>query len=161
MSQNDKLSRSMRIVLTISRLCLILSLWQAPVPWLHCHGSDMASVASATSTHERSYHLIRFHQSDDLETDASFGWHYHWVLPFWSRTFDQTSHEELPSQPCGTFDLVTVSPMLPAIDSHPLVFGVWTELSSRCATRSCQSEPSQAHSLQSTKFHESHIILRC
>lgn len=58
----------------VTFLCLCVSLWQAPLPWVHLHteGAD----ASLCKTMDR--HLSMWHCTN--ETDES-GWHLHFAMP--------------------------------------------------------------------------------
>lgn len=55
------------------RLACIVSLWQAPVPWVHSHAAEVGLQE----------HLAAFHaDADELTT---LGWHWHAVLPPWGQ----------------------------------------------------------------------------
>ncbi len=71
------------------RLACVLSLWHAPIPWVHIHSTDAAELAN---------HIRQFHP-ELLETALAEppGWHWHTVLPPWGRNPSSTSEEEEPS----------------------------------------------------------------
>lgn len=78
-----------RAVLVTLRLACILSLWHAPVPWMHIHSNDDAHLAS---------HLRHFHSElSTVSHEESLGWHWHLVLPPWGQTPCSTSEEDEPS----------------------------------------------------------------
>lgn len=61
------------------RLCLVLSLWHAPVPWIHIHRDE---AADALARSRLTNHLLRHHTvGEEIETES--GWHWHLVLPRW------------------------------------------------------------------------------
>lgn len=65
------------------RLCLLLTLWQAPIPLVHAHqapGWDASALAR---------HVQEFHQDSADPDDCQ--WHWHLILPAWS-------HPLLPDQ---------------------------------------------------------------
>lgn len=72
------------------RLCLVLSLWHAPVPWIHIHRAE-ASDALAKS--RLTNHLLRRHAVGD-EIERETGWHWHLVLPRWCVDGARTSCHE-------------------------------------------------------------------
>jgi hypothetical protein len=59
---------------------LIVSLWHAPVPWVHFHDLESPQVAQSE---ELSNHVFEFHSHDLLVGLKSLSWHAHLVLP-WS-----------------------------------------------------------------------------
>jgi len=61
------------------RLVLVLSLWHAPLPWVHSHA--VAESADGHS-HALSRHVHALH-AEDLEHGAThIAWHWHLVLPW-------------------------------------------------------------------------------
>ena len=64
------------------RVCLVLSLWHAPLPWFHVHAVEAAVVAQTPWLAE---HVEEFHAELLEQTTASLGWHVHLVLP-WNAT---------------------------------------------------------------------------
>lgn len=105
-------SRLRHATLIVVRLSLILSLWQAPIPWVHCHGTDISIIQSVDAASELSNHLAAFHGNATHEfvpLDFDLGWHFHWILPCWGHALDQTPQDQPPSEECMTFDQVTVS----------------------------------------------------
>ena len=78
-------SRSARTL----RCLLLLVAWQAPVPWVHCHGT-LASSTSATPSWLVS-HLASYHATVAPYSPGFLGWH-------WHADFLGGSHEA-PDQP--------------------------------------------------------------
>lgn len=70
------------VVLTVLAL---LSVWRAPLPWIHQHVGLSGATVEQPSLIE---HLGTSHV-ENLESDW-FGWHFHWVLP------GHTSDEDCP-----------------------------------------------------------------
>lgn len=100
------------------RFCLISSLWQAPVPWLHRHGSSVSESESAIAAQELNAHLVAYHSAFELRPDDDLGWHCHWILPSWKHGCDKTPAGERPIEQSCAFDLVTVCPIQTAcVDS--------------------------------------------
>lgn len=62
----------------ILRAVMILSMWQAPIPFLHCH-SLRAEDASGDATMRQ--HLVRFHRDALRHPGLRLGWHVHFDLP--------------------------------------------------------------------------------
>ncbi len=84
------------------RLACIVSLWQAPVPWVHTHAAEV----------DLQEHLAAFHaNADEFSTR---GWHWHAVLPPWGQT------EPAGDAPDATLRVQFVS----AIPGSVLDFGV-------------------------------------
>ena len=59
------------------RLCLIVSLWHAPLPMIHAHGSDIEDAFSPSAAVE---HLNKHHLDIPVDSHVDFGWHVHLVL---------------------------------------------------------------------------------
>ena len=68
------MSRGLSVV---GRMCLIVSLWHAPVPMIHSHGSDIDESPIAAAAVE---HLTEYHASVPVNSHVDFGWHVHLVL---------------------------------------------------------------------------------
>lgn len=62
----------------VLRIVLLISVWQGPIPWFHCHGSLAAAneVQPWLVKHLRSHHA-----TFSLFADIDFGWHCHVDLP--------------------------------------------------------------------------------
>lgn len=58
------------------RVCLLLSLWNLPFPWLHNH--EMSSVV-ANNSHWLPSHLDQYHTSLVQSQASEQGWHLHFV----------------------------------------------------------------------------------
>lgn len=106
---SSRLHRSCGIV---ARLGLILSLWQAPIPWLHSHGTDVSEITSPLFACDFCEHLRTFHSADELNSGEEYGWHCHWILPSWLHLSDEggggrVGHAEDPS----AFDAVIPQPV--------------------------------------------------
>lgn len=67
-----------RAVSALLHFCLLLSLWRAPVPWVHAH--DTLDEHAAADTRFWAEHLERFHT--DLHGHSPHGWHWHFVFPW-------------------------------------------------------------------------------
>lgn len=59
------------------RLCLMASLWHAPVPLIHSHDSDIEELSSPSAAIE---HLTEHHSGVPAYSHINFGWHVHFVL---------------------------------------------------------------------------------
>lgn len=57
-------------VSVVFRLVLIVSLWQGPIVWGHCHQHSAVGLAS---------HLAKFHS--DVSDPWTLGWHWHCTFP--------------------------------------------------------------------------------
>ncbi len=78
-----------RAVLVMLRLACVLSLWHAPIPWVHIHSTDDAELAN---------HIHHFHpELREAAHDGPEGWHWHTVLPPWGRNPSSTSEEDEPT----------------------------------------------------------------
>ena len=90
MSRQRPLKSSIaRGLAVLGRLCLIVSLWQAPVPMFHSHGSDVGEAASSAAEIE---HLSEQHSEVPVNSHVDFGWHVHFVLlasPHVEEPYDQ------------------------------------------------------------------------
>lgn len=110
MKADDKSIRMHHICGVVARIGLILSLWQAPVPWLHCHGTDLVAGISSQTAGELMTHLDSFHRPYEINSDEEFGWHCHWIIPSWFHDSNETPDEhQSPSDSAG-FD--SVIPMM-------------------------------------------------
>ena len=90
------------------RLCLLVSLWQAPIPWIHRHGTETDDVITKAGAEFRQ-HLTMWHGAIESDLDEDLGWHCHWILPMWGHALDETPDDELPSQEVLAFDQAMVS----------------------------------------------------
>jgi hypothetical protein len=89
------------------RLCLIVSLWQAPLPWIDFHGglsvpSDLP--ACSISQVSLAHHLSRYHSELDPFHPVPCRWHLHVSLPSESQPDGPADNASpipgLPSGPC-------------------------------------------------------------
>lgn len=64
----------------LARLLLMLTLWNAPIPWVHVHGMPESADGYNRLLVE---HLQVFHPGVNPATESQSGWHLHWILP-WS-----------------------------------------------------------------------------
>lgn len=81
------------------RLCLLLTLWQAPIPLVHAHeaaGWDQAALAR---------HVSEFH--GDTAAPGECDWHWHLVLPAWGCPALPTQSNDDPAEPVQ-FDVTVV-----------------------------------------------------
>jgi hypothetical protein len=61
------------------RVLLVLSLWHAPIPWVHSHDLDGPDVARLTMLSE---HVAAFHAREVGLGQQHLEWHLHLVLPW-------------------------------------------------------------------------------
>ena len=77
----NTLQRRMNVVL---RYLLVLTVWQGPVLWCHCHGT-LANAAQVNSCDSNlgilAEHLQDYHSQVDPFANLFFGWHFHVDLP--------------------------------------------------------------------------------
>ena len=114
MHRNEKSTRQNSVWRVILRLCVIFSLWQGPVPWLHCHESDLSDSASPASIVELRCHLEAFHNGMALDLDHDFGWHFHWIFPGWSDGFHELSNDGQPANGFANLDSIVACSIIPA-----------------------------------------------
>jgi hypothetical protein len=98
----------MRSIMIALRLCLLVSLWQAPIPWIHRHGTETEDVITKTGAEFRQ-HLTLWHGAIESDLDEDLGWHCHWILPMWGHALDEIPDDEPPSQEVLAFDQAMVS----------------------------------------------------
>jgi hypothetical protein len=108
MHRNEKSTRQNSVRQIIVRLCFVLSLWQGPFPWLHCHQSELVELTSPESLSELCHHLATFHDGAGLGRDHEFGWHFHWILPNWNCVFHDPSHDDQPVKDFVSLDSIAV-----------------------------------------------------
>ena len=78
MSGQRLLARSVSGKLSLlGRLCLMASLWRAPVPMIHTHDSDIDQPSVVQFVRE---HLAKFHSDVPVNSHVDFGWHIHFVF---------------------------------------------------------------------------------
>jgi hypothetical protein len=58
------------------RCCLLLAIWQGPLPWCHCHGVLRADESPSTVT--LAAHLQSFHRVVTPYAETT-GWHWHFL----------------------------------------------------------------------------------
>ncbi len=63
-----------RLTRTVVYLPLLMSLWHAPMPWLHSHGVAVAG-------HDLHHHLEHFHGNASHAASETSGWHWHFAWP--------------------------------------------------------------------------------
>lgn len=76
----------------VVRFWLLLSLWHAPLPWLHTHefaGSHSESL---------SRHVHKLHGDNEVEDDSHVGWHVHLVLPWRGDSGESCLPDEPPDE---------------------------------------------------------------
>src|SRR5262245_9754318 len=61
------------------RLALLLSLWHAPIPWIHAHDLIGPSVEHLDSLHR---HVEEFHAGERSHGEAHLDLHAHLILPW-------------------------------------------------------------------------------
>lgn len=77
----------------ILRIVLALSLWHAPIPWLHCHDLDGTEVEHTAAL---SHHVHGFHQSALEHGVRHAPWHAHLLLPWCNETLPCSEGDESP-----------------------------------------------------------------
>lgn len=102
MHSNWDTCRTARIFSVVGRLCLVVSLWQGPLPWLHCHGTKLTEISSAVTASNLRLHLASFHRNEEEE----LGWHFHWVLPCWNHFFEKNCQHDSPSRESVSLDSI-------------------------------------------------------
>lgn len=123
-------SRLHRTCGIVARLGLILSLWHAPIPWLHHHGTNVAETSSPLLAAEFRDHLYSFHRTAELNSGEEFGWHCHWLLPSWIDFQDDVSGDGgRPLEDVSAFDSVIPLPVLscpfePRLLAAPTMAGI-------------------------------------
>jgi hypothetical protein len=115
MHHNRKANPKDSVCRMIVRLCVIFCLWQGPVPWLHCHESELASPASIIDLR---HHLVTFHDVVALDHDDEFGWHFHWIFPGWSDGFHVPSNDEQPFKGFACLDSIVVCSTTTALNNR-------------------------------------------
>jgi hypothetical protein len=73
---------------------LVLSLWHAPVPWVHAHDLVGPVVDHVPALHR---HVDEFHATEVEHGDEHLDLHAHWILP-WQRAHDPV---QAPGHPGG------------------------------------------------------------
>jgi hypothetical protein len=81
------------------RVLLAMSLWHAPIPWLHAHEVSGKRVA-ANELLER--HVEEFHHGLEQAGVAWLSWHVHFVLP-WDIQHNERGAPEPLDQRCQEF----------------------------------------------------------
>lgn len=81
------------------RLCLLLTLWQAPIPLVHAHEAP-GWEASALARHMRDFH-------SDSSQPGDCEWHWHLVLPAWGEPALPDQSDNQPARPVQ-FDVTVV-----------------------------------------------------
>jgi hypothetical protein len=109
MSAGRKSSESPSLTRLVAQFCLIVSMWQAPIPFVHCHGSDVSQLPAPVTTMEFGQHLSVFHAGWNESPWRDFGWHCHWILPFSGQDADEPPSSNQPIRPDVGFDIATMS----------------------------------------------------
>jgi len=78
------------------RLCLIVSMWNGPLPWLEAHGS--LAHSEELNSH-LAQHLSQFHPTADLFQSAAFDWHLHFFFPGNAPTEAPAPEQPQPAAP--------------------------------------------------------------
>ncbi|MBS0202880.1 MAG: hypothetical protein JSS49_08285 [Planctomycetes bacterium] len=87
----------------LGRLALIVSLWHAPLPMLHAHGTDIDDLATVETFVD---HLVDYHPDVAINSHVDFGWHWHLVLPPVSHPGEDSSDGRCP---CSSHDEQTLT----------------------------------------------------
>ena len=102
MKRNPEFCQTNQIRNVLGRLCLILSLWQGPIPWLHCHDEDVTELSSPVSASNLRLHLASFHGN----SQDKLGWHCHWILPCWNHCSDENCQQDQSSRESVSLDTI-------------------------------------------------------
>lgn len=81
------------------RLCLIVSMWNGPLPWVDAHGS-LAHCQEVNPHLAR--HLSQFHPTADLFQSEMFDWHMHFFFPGSAPTEESIPEQPQPAAPAPT-----------------------------------------------------------
>jgi hypothetical protein len=73
-----------RVAARMLRLVMVLSLWHAPIPWIHVHELEGPQVERLGAL---SQHIAEFHARELMREGARLDWHSHLVLP-WCMTHE-------------------------------------------------------------------------
>ena len=118
MLRNEKSTRPNPVCRIIVRLCVIVCLWQGPVPWLHYHESELVELPthpSPSSIVKLRQHMATFHDRVALDHDHEFGWHFHWILPGWSDGFHERPQDGEPANGFANLDSIIFFATVPAL----------------------------------------------
>ena len=99
----------------LSRVCLLLSLWNLPFPWLHNHDLHQETESSSYWLFS---HIDEFHAEVEAE-NSEHGWHLHFVY-FGSENTNSPFEDSFPVQ--HHFIAGETSQPLPASESAQTTF---------------------------------------
>lgn len=74
---SQQTSTPRRWLSVMGRLALIVSVWNAPLPMLHAHGTDVDDATPSAF----SDHMSVYHPDAVINSHFDFGWHWHLVPP--------------------------------------------------------------------------------
>ena len=79
--QNSRILRRavQKLAGRVLRVVMVLSLWHAPIPWVHVHEIEGPQVERLGAL---SQHVARFHARELSRSGARLDWHSHLVLPW-------------------------------------------------------------------------------
>lgn len=97
-SRHATIRRMLRPVLgrsrAVLRAALIVSLWHAPIPWVHFHDLDGHQVEELDPL---AHHISEFHAGDVRLGRKTLDWHAHLVLPWAVTDHDACPGNETPA----------------------------------------------------------------
>lgn len=138
------MTRAVRPVDAGLRMLLVLSLWHAPIPWIHTHAVAGPIVDHVDSL---SRHVHEFHEEDAAQGETALGWHAHLVLPWCFDGSDSCPSDERPEPGHLAFAMkfgLTTSPQQTFASAIQLTAGPFVALAAP-AGMPALSPPALAH----------------
>ncbi len=95
MPKRRQVPRIIRRAGAVLRLFIVLSLWHAPIPWIHAHDIEGPEVDRLPLL---ARHVNEFHVREVTHGQRHLDWHLHLVLP-WSLVHDTSCPDDDHPQP--------------------------------------------------------------
>ena len=134
MKCNPESCQTNQIRNVLGRLCLIVSLWQGPIPWLHCHDEDVTEMSSPVSASNLRLHLASFHGN----SQDKLGWHCHWILPCWNHCSDENCQQEQSSRESVSLGTIASQPGVSnSLQGLGMAALVWDHFSHQIGVNDC------------------------
>jgi hypothetical protein len=146
---NPPTSTFRRWLSLMGRLALIVSVWNAPLPMLHAHGTDLDDSPSAT---EFADHLAEYHPDAPINSHFDFGWHWHLVPLKVNHPGDENSDGQCPFCPLDSHDTLLQTQSSTAVNS----FGVWSATSWLSIVQPSAAPVDQVHQL-TTRYLDTYL----